>query len=43
MDKDIEAAFVKTFLQKRLQNRIIWELASKKTSACSTSLFSFHG
>jgi hypothetical protein len=30
VDEDIEAEFVKTFIQKRLQERIIWELASEK-------------
>jgi len=30
MDKDIESKFAKTFLQKRIQNRIIFELESDK-------------
>ena len=39
MDKDIESRFVKTFLQKRVQERIIWELASKEKRR--TAIFRF--
>ena len=30
LDKNIECSFVQTFIQKRIQERIIWELASVK-------------